>query len=375
MKFVLFSDLHLDASFAGLGRGTQAGTRRRQALRDTLLNIVALAGAEKADAILCGGDLYEHESFTEDTMHFLRKAFADIHPMDIYLAPGNHDWMGRTSIYERADWTSNVHIFKESSLTSFPLDSGLTVWGAAHNNPAVTQGFLDGFPPIIRGNGVRHLALFHGSELGGYDALGEGKVRHAPFKEKDITDVGFDHAFLGHYHRARAGDHHTYPGNPCPLRFGEDAGRGAVIIHVTSDSSGVKVDREWRTVSSYQTHDISLDVTGCSSQQDVRDKMIGVLQGKEGCARITVFGEISPDIDLNLRALETVAPSLDALAVRVGPDLHFAYDFDRISLEPTVRGQFVKDVMETADIDDEQRRKVLISGLRALEGRSDLEVV
>jgi hypothetical protein len=38
-----------------------------------------------------------------------------------------------------------------------------------------------------------------------------------------------------------------------------------------------------------------------------------------------------------------------------------------------VRGQFVQDVM-AADFDDDRRRRVLHIGLRALEGRTDLEV-
>jgi hypothetical protein len=38
-----------------------------------------------------------------------------------------------------------------------------------------------------------------------------------------------------------------------------------------------------------------------------------------------------------------------------------------------VRGQFVRDAL-TEIPDEEQRRKVVLTGLRALEGRADLEV-
>ena len=50
-----------------------------------------------------------------------------------------------------------------------------------------------------------------------------------------------------------------------------------------------------------------------------------------------------------------------------------AYDFDTIAIEPTVRGQFVRDVRESA-LEAEQQRRVLVAGLRALAGRDDLEV-
>jgi len=49
-----------------------------------------------------------------------------------------------------------------------------------------------------------------------------------------------------------------------------------------------------------------------------------------------------------------------------------AYDLDAIHAEMTVRGQFARDTLGI--VDEDRRRRVLITGLRALEGRSDLEV-
>ncbi|MPZ51076.1 MAG: hypothetical protein GEU75_17555 [Dehalococcoidia bacterium] len=66
-----------------------------------------LAKKVRVDALLCAGDLYEHESFTDDMMQFVRSTFADL-AMPVFVAPGNHDWYGRTSMYQRADWPANV---------------------------------------------------------------------------------------------------------------------------------------------------------------------------------------------------------------------------------------------------------------------------
>jgi hypothetical protein len=74
-----------------------------------------------------------------------------------------------------------------------------------------------------------------------------------------------------------------------------------------------------------------------------------------------------------LEDLRSAAPWLDALVVRSG-DLHVGYDLATIGSEPTVRGQFVRDVRADAKLTDEQRRRVLLTGFRALDGRRDLEV-
>jgi hypothetical protein len=53
--------------------------------------------------------------------------------------------------------------------------------------------------------------------------------------------------------------------------------------------------------------------------------------------------------------------------------LSVTYDLEAIHAEQTVRGQFARDAAETIE-DPELRRRVVLTGLRALEGRTDLEV-
>ena len=364
MKFVLFSDLHLDAPFVGLG--SDVASRRRQALRDTLRTITALARRVRADALLCGGDLYEHESFTDDTAQFVRSTFAEL-SMPVFVAPGNHDWYGDTSMYKRADWSPNVHVFKTDALTPVPLADGVTLWGAAHCLPAGTAGFLDG-GFRVEGDGI-HLALFHGSERGWLQAQGEGKDPHAPFDEKQIAAAGLNHAFLGHYHKAKDSLHHTYPGNPCPLSFGEDTGRGAVVVSLRPD--GI-VETERHQVAAYTVHERIVDVTGSASQQDILDRLADTLANLTGCARVQLVGEVSPDVTLSDLHAELLQGDLDRLLLSLD-GVRVAYDFEAIKVEPTVRGQFVRDVLG-AELEDGERQRILVTGLRALDGRTDLEV-
>ena len=94
MKVVHFSDLHLDSPFAWAGATGNAARQRRQALRDTLMRIVTLTLDVNADALLCGGDLYEQEYFSPDTAEFLRHTFAELDPIPVYIAPGTTTGLG-----------------------------------------------------------------------------------------------------------------------------------------------------------------------------------------------------------------------------------------------------------------------------------------
>lgn len=364
MKLLLFSDLHLDTPFTWAGPGLARS--RRQGLRDTLARICAHALEQNVDALVCGGDLYEHERFSPDTGDFLRATLADV-GLPVLLAPGNHDWFGPASLYAQLDWSANVHVFTQDRLQPHDLADGFTVWGAAHRAPANTDGFLDHF--TVDRSGV-NVGLFHGSESAGLMFQESGKAPHAPFSAAQITEAGLAHAMLGHYHTPKDGEHHTYPGNPDPLSFGESGDRGAVLLDFADDGT---LTRTRLAVASAVVQDVTITLTGPSNAQEVRDQVAATLAPLSGIVRVTLTGEVAPSLDLQLGDLKDLGPHLE-LVTRLGT-IHVSYDFDALAAEHTVRGAFVNDVLASTTLDDEAKQRVLVTGLRALDGRGqDLEV-
>jgi DNA repair exonuclease SbcCD nuclease subunit len=365
LKVLHFADLHLDAPFTWMGARGNAANRRRQGLCATLATILQVARERSVNAVFCGGDLYEHERFSPDTAAFLREAFAGIAPIPVYIAPGNHDWYGVGSLYVTTEWPANVHVFDEPALRPIEIDDGLTLWGGAHRAPAGTPNFLDGFQT---GRGGINIALFHGSETGGFPGERD-KQPHAPFQRAQIRDAGLHHAFLGHFHTPRDADSYTYPGNPSPLAFGEKGERGAVIATINADGT---VERERVPVAQTCAHDLEVDITGCESQAAIRERVSASVAGLQGFARVTVSGELAPDVRFQESDLQDIDTALDYLQCLEG-DVRVAYDFAQLRQEATVRGEFVRMVTE-AGMDPDHEKAVLIVGLRALEGREDLDV-
>ncbi len=367
MRLLLFSDLHLDTHFSWAG--PDAARLRRRNLRTTLTKIVELSGGLKVDALCCGGDLYEHERFSPDTGEFLRAIFEGIAPLPVLLAPGNHDWYGPASLYHQVSWSPNVHVFTENRFSPVELADGFTLWGAAHRAPANTPDLLKDFEVDRAGVNV---ALFHGSETGAFAWQEEGKVAHAPFSADEISRAGFAHALLGHFHRPVDGPMHTYPGNADPLEFGEDGDRGAVLLTVHDDGS---VKRQHHNVASSVVADVTLDIGGSTHTGQAQEKVRAALASRTGFVRLTLTGEIAAGVDLDPAefAAAVVAPHLDALSTRVSR-VRAAYDLDALAQEATVRGQFVRDVEAATDLSEDERRRVLATGLRALAALDDLAV-
>ncbi len=371
MRILAFSDLHLDAPFAQ--GGPELAKLRRTDLRHTLERIVRLADELGVDALMCAGDLYEHKRFTPDTVKLLERVFGEIAPVPVLISPGNHDWYGPSSIYATASWSSNVHVFDSEELTPWDGPDGVRVWGFAHCKPSGTGNPLAGFS--TQGDAL-HIGLFHGSETSGWSWAARedhNKQQHAPFSVGQIAAAGLAHCVVGHYHKRVEGERHTYGGAPAALSFGEPGDGGAVEI--TFDGGGGSPEREWHRVSSLEVHaNLELDVSGCSDLGQIEDKVRDLVAPLTGIARMTVVGDLEPDVDLDVASLRQQSGPLRHLSIRVG-DIRPGYDLDAIAGESTVRGQFVTAVRAADDLDEEERRRVIITGLRALDGRRDLEVV
>jgi hypothetical protein len=125
--------------------------------------------------------------------------------------------------------------------------------------------------------------------------------------------------------------------------------------------------------------DVSVNVDGCRTVDDVRDRLEAALShlpqdGPVRVARVTVTGEVDGKLDVTEADLTTVPHNLDALVLHE-VRLRAADNLEQIAGETTVRGEFVRMVQAAGDLNEADRDLVLIAGLRALGGRGDLQVV
>lgn len=365
VKVAHLADLHLDATFRWAG--IEAGRRWRRAIRQTLVRAVDLAIAQDVDAFFLAGDIYEHDFASPDTGIFLAEQLARLDPIPVLAAPGNHDYLCTSSIWVQGNWSPNVRCFEHSKWTNVELVDGLNIWGIAHGTPAGTGPMLDNLS--VTTGGV-NIGLFHGALRSGVPEGATAADLHLPFDLEDIERVGLDHVFSGHYHTPKKERRLTYPGNAHPLVFGEGPGRGLVIA--TIDESG-RVDAVTHDVSPTQFHDLTVDLTGATTSDEVRRRCQSALESLRGGARLTLTGDLSASVDLDAAGLRDLTSQLDAIIVRTD-QLQPGYDLAELQQELTVRGQFVRDVLGDTTIKDAHRTAVLVTGLRALDGRSDLEV-
>jgi DNA repair exonuclease SbcCD nuclease subunit len=374
-RLLHLADLHLDRAFAAMGCHGELARRRRHGLRDALRRAGEMALQQRCDAVTIAGDLYEHERAGVDTARFLADTFAGWRPMRVFIAPGNHDALMPGSLYRRAEWSSNVHVFTKPCLVPLEIDDGLTLWGLAHREP-VWQGDPLACEPVSAFSGV-HIALFHGAELG---SRPEGKSIHGPFHAADIRRRGFAVALSGHYHNRRVdpGAGLLYPGSPEPLTFDEAGARGPVVVDVdtTGNVTFTPLDaNRWWTATT------TCDVGECRSLSSVLDcaaaACSGVVAGgpsQRTLVRVDLTGELESTVSIDLATVEMVLrEQCDVAAVSVRDFTVPGVDLDVAESEHSTRGVFIRAAREAIDGARDEReaetmREALRYGLAALAG-------
>ena len=368
MKILHFADLHLDTAFTGSGMAPEIARSCRARLRKTLNRLVDLALEYKVDAVTIGGDLFEGDRVRRDTVQFMSSCFAQLAPIPVLIAPGNHDYYSPISPYARHPWPENVTIFKKPFPEPFDINDETTIWGLAHNTPSERKNLIENFK--VPQDDRLHILLLHGSEVGNYV---ENRAAHAPFHLRDIQEAGFSFALLGHYHSARIMELESpiavYPGSSQPLGFGEDGDHSFALLSSQPDF----IECECINIATQAFHSITLNPQDASDMHNLAEEIVtsaGKRAAEANFLRLQLSGIQNKELHLDLDYLkEFLLNYFDHVAIT--NTMRTALDITELSQEPTVRGAFVRklqQVLSENHDDQELVRMALQYGLDAFDG-------
>lgn len=368
MKVLHFSDLHLDMAFTGSGMPPEVARGCRMRLRKTLHHIMDLAVEQKIELITIGGDLFEGDRVSRDTISFLTGCFEQMAPMPILIAPGNHDYYSPVSPYIRHNWPENVRIFKKPVPEPFEINSHVTFWGIAHNSPSVRKNLIENFKTPQ--DEKLHILLMHGSEVGKYV---ENRAAHAPFHLQDVEEAGFGFALLGHYHGARILDTNkpiaVYPGSPQPLGFGDDGEHGVAILSIQPDF----IECECLDLTSQAFISLNITPNESTDTHNLAEEIVttaGKRAAEANFLRLQLSGIQNSDVHIDLEYLKEFLLNYFEY-VTIQNSMRSTKDIDELSQEPTVRGAFVRklqQMLSDSTDDHELIHLALKYGLDAFEG-------
>ena len=179
------ADFHLDSAFSALQPDQAAQRRQEQRLALEQLG----QAAKDRDILLLSGDLFDSARVYRDSLEALQRLFASLEA-EVFIAPGNHDYIAPGSPYLKENWGENVHIFTSPEIRRVHLPRlNCDVYGAAFTGPEM-PGLLEGF--CVTDPEICNIMVLHGDL--------KADSPYNPLSPQAIAASGLDYLALGHIH-------------------------------------------------------------------------------------------------------------------------------------------------------------------------------
>jgi len=373
IKFLHFSDMHLDMPFTSLGTEGRRSEIRRQDLITVFKRIIGLAADEGVDLILMGGDLYEHDYVKKSTISLINDCFRGISHIKVFIIPGNHDPYTSDSYYKNFKWNENVIILSRDNPVVRLKDEGICIFGAGFDGINGSGFSYEQFEALNPGE--INILLTHAT----LDMNFNNKA-YNPVNSCQLDSLQMDYIALGHFHKAfqtQGANGVVYnPGSPEPLGFDEPGEHGIFVGSISKPDYGGKSSLSVKFIKTNEKfyESLRLNIDNCCSDDEVRQKLAGLFTGMDaarGLFNVTLSGYLQagfkPDSNNILRE---IYPEVFFLKLRdeTLPD----YDFESLSAEPGLRGLFIRKMLLRIEKEDSRIKKEILTralyyGIEALD--------
>lgn len=363
VKILHCADIHIGEALSFLGANAEA---RRYETLITFERIIDLARTENVELIAISGDLFDSNRVEQRFIDAVLNKIGEAAPIKVVFAAGNHDPLSADSPFLRESLPQNLYILgaKDECITFEELS--LKVYGRSFES-----AFLKGEEAfsLETDNNYINLLVQHGelkSDLNSdYNAI----------TPRFVKTSGMDYIALGHVHkRSEIGKidntYFAYCGCPEGQGFDELDQKGVYIGEI---GKGV-CELEFVSVSKRQHIFEKIDAAAFSNSLEASAAILSFLSEKygegyrENLYKIELCGEVQEDADINTEEILSRLSS-ELYFVKLKNKTEIALDLEALSNEVSLKGMFVKKMLErTRNAPEDERelyRKALKLGLKA----------
>jgi len=273
LRFIHTADLHLDTPFKGLSSWNRdlAG-KLKDATFKSFGKIIDLCLKENVDFLVISGDVFESDNLSlAAQLKFVSelRRLSD-NGIPAYFVCGNHDplnsWIDTTRLPE------NVYRYESLRVSSFIYTKDkkpvAEIYGISFQDKVIKDNLALKFRLTDNPSPIS-IAVLHGTV-----GIAGPHENYAPFKVKDVLNMGFTYWALGHIHKRQiineSGPVIVYPGNPQGRDFGETGAKGCYLVEIDTESN---VNLKFMPVQLIRFEEIEIDLTDEDKIDSLWDKI------------------------------------------------------------------------------------------------------
>lgn len=357
IKILHCADIHL--GFYENSIGVTAESRAAETLL-TFEKIISTAKENNVDFLLISGDLFNSNNIEKNFIDSVFESFSKIPEINVIYAAGNHDPLNSDSPFKKYTIPENVHVLDTKDCCVEFKDLNTRIYGRSFK-----EVYLKGKAnfSIKPDDSFINIMCLHG-ELKS-DLLSD----YNSVTNNFIADSGMDYIALGHIHKRTEvqkinNTYFAYCGCPEGQGFDELGEKGVYLGTVSKNDCQLNFVPVAKRMHICE----NVDVSDCFTSADVYSKIMGALEQKypnnpfENLYKIVLTGFVEENADF----------SLPEISGRLLENLYFAkikdktqikIDFNIIAKEPTLKGIFVKNMLNKIENAADQEKENLIYAL------------
>lgn len=345
MKFVHIADMHFDSPFVNLANKENLGELRRLEQRKIFKKVIEYIKENKIEYLFIAGDLYEHKYVKKTTIEYINNLFKEIPNTKIFITPGNHDPYIKNSYYNKFKWNENVKIFnkKIEKIETEKID----FYGFGFDDFYCTDSEIENIE--IENKNKINILIMHGTK----DGASIEEKQYNSFKAKDVLEKGFDYVALGHIHKLDYNFYENqrivYPGSTASLGFDELGKHGMIVGDIDKE----KIDLQFIELDETEFMIEKIDVTDIYSKEELIEKLNEIIFDENKLVEIYLIGK--RNFEINIYEINKLISN--EKIIKIKNETKINYDLEKISQENTLKGIFVKKMLNKINSTQNEEEK------------------
>ena len=363
MRVIHTGDIHLDSKLSANLPKDKAKERRGEIL-NAFVSLVSYAKENDVSAILIAGDLFDTRNTSALSRNTFRSLLINNPDISFYYLRGNHD--ENTAIDVLDERPDNLYLFNDS-WTSYSLDKEdkVRLYGVEfnENNSANVINIFSPDPSKV------NIVMLHGQDT---DTVCVEKTE--TINVRALKNKGINYLALGHVHAYKSWELDAL-GKACYCGclegrgFDETGEHGFVVLDI-DEEKGTVTDT-FVPFAKRHLFEVNVDVSSFDGTLSVIEKVKSELKkeniSSKDLVKIVLTGKVDVDFEKDTEFIRHTVES-DYYFVKVYDKTEIYVDPKDYMLDKSLKGEFVRQVLSSDEISEEEKGEVIKIGLNALMG-------
>lgn len=356
MKFIHCADIHLDSPMTTHMSPDEA-SKRRSEIEGTFERMTTYAKEEGVRAVVIAGDLFDGSHIQHSTIDAVLTAVKRTPEVDYLYLAGNHDNVNILSSIK--ELPENLKMFDKKWSTYIYENVAISGVEICKEN---ADSIYDDVP---HKEGCVNIVVLHGQ-------IGTTVCDDEHININLLKNKGIDYLALGHIHSYQCEKlddvgEYCYSGCLEGRSFDECGEKGFVLITSVAE----KIKHEFIPFCSRQLHKIEIDVTALTSNSEVIEKIEKESEEIQNKAMVefVLTGESNPadSFDISTEYLLNKINDRKRFGfVKIKNETQMGINYEDYKNDISLKGEFIRLVLESEDINETEKNDVIRFGLQAL---------